>query len=127
MTDHVTQPREEGVDITRVVDQDPELVAAETRDRVLRVQLVEQAVRELDEHRVAAVVPERVVDVLESIEVDDRDRERRGALLHARECVGDSALEQAAVRKLGQRVVLGQERVELDLPAQARDSPTARS
>ena len=118
LTDHVAQPSEARVDLTRVVDQDPELVAAETRDRVPDVQLVEQSVRELDEHRVAAVVPERVVDVLESIEVDDRDRERRLPVFHAHERVGDSPLEQPAVRELGQRVVLGEERVELHLPAQ---------
>ena len=43
---------------------------------------------------------------------------RRRPFFHPAQCIGDPALEQSTVRQLGQRIVLGEEGVELYLAAQ---------
>ena len=117
LADHVADASEERVDLGRVVDEDPELVTAQSGDRVAVVQLVDQTARELGENHVTVVVTERVVDLLESIDVDDRDRKRGAPTRHAVQRICDSPMEQPPVRELRQRVVLGKERVQGHLPA----------
>ena len=56
--------------------QDGELVTAEARDDVAGSQDAAQPVRERREQAVADFVAERVVDDLETVEVDEEDRER---------------------------------------------------
>ena len=83
----------------------PELVAAEPRQKILGVAEVPEAARDLLQHLVAGGVPERVVHLLEAVDVHgvDRDRapERYGLVevLH----------EARAVQEPGQRVVIGEE------------------
>ena len=79
-------------------DEDDELVAAVARDQVVGADNASKPRRDLDEHLVAHVVTERVVDVLEVVEVDER--EDRGLARRARlfERVG----ERAAVEQLRQ-------------------------
>ena len=57
--------------------QQRELVAAETRDEPGVADDIAQARPELGEQAVARVVAERVVELLEAVEVDHRHRERR--------------------------------------------------
>ncbi len=52
-------------------DQDHELVAAEAGDEVAGAHDSSEPRRDLDEHRVADLVTERVVDVLEVVEIDE--------------------------------------------------------
>ena len=56
-----------------VVQQQAELVAAEARDRVGRPDGLAESRRDARQQLVAGVVPERVVDLLEVIEVDEQD------------------------------------------------------
>ena len=57
------------------VEHDGELVAAEPRQRVARAQRLLQARAELAQHLVAGVVAERVVELLEAVEVDQQQRD----------------------------------------------------
>ena len=59
------------------LQQHGELVAAEPADRVVDARAVADPRGHRDEHRVAAGVAERVVDVLEAVEVDQHERPRR--------------------------------------------------
>jgi hypothetical protein len=56
-------------------DQDRELVAAKPRDQVVRAHAVADALRRFLQQLVAGRVAERVVDVLEAVEVEEHDRE----------------------------------------------------
>ena len=84
-----------------------ELVAAQAGDHLAVAQALAQRVGDLADQLVAGAVAERVVDVLEQVDVD----QHRGA---ARAVAGDVvdvalelALERAAVEQAGQRVVVG--------------------
>ena len=66
-----------------------------------------QAPRDLLQHRVALGVAERVVDVLEVVEVEEDHRERRAAAPAARQRLLDAVAQQHAVREAGERVVAG--------------------
>ena len=57
-------------------EQQPELVAAEARDGVRRANCVAHAPAHFDQQLVAGRVAQRVVDLLEAIEVHQRDREQ---------------------------------------------------
>ena len=83
---------------------DAELVAAETGDRVTRAERVAESTGDPDEQLVPVGVPEGVVDVLEAVEVDQRDRaERRRPHLGQ---LRDPAREHPAVRQAGELVEL---------------------
>ena len=62
--------------VVRRLHQDDELVAAEARDQILGAHDPAQPRADLDEHLVADVVAEGVVDVLEVVEVDEREDRR---------------------------------------------------
>ena len=97
--------REEAVVLGGLRQQQAELVTAESRCGVRRPQCTLQAHAELLEQLVAGPVPERVVDLLEPIEIQHHDREARAVPL----CLGDRALdavvEEQPVRQAGQRIV----------------------
>ena len=57
------------------VEHDRELVAAEPRERVAGPQRLLQARADLAQHLVAGRVPERVVELLEAVEVDQQQRD----------------------------------------------------
>ena len=82
--------------------QQRELVAAEARDQPGVAHRLLQARAELGQQPVAGVVAERVVELLEAVEVDHRDRERRVAV--APSSAVEPLVEQAAVREPGQLV-----------------------
>ena len=86
--------------------QHHELIAAEARERVLGAQQLRQPPRHLDEHAIAAVVAEAVVDRLEVVDVDEEDRHlpaRRP--LQALERHPEAVEEQRAVGQVGERIV----------------------
>ena len=58
--------------------QDRELVAAEAGDGVAVADAVLQAPGELDQQQIADVVAERVVDLLEAVEIEQQQRQRVG-------------------------------------------------
>src|SRR5216684_1308861 len=89
-----------------VLEQDGELVAAQTRHGVARPQTVGQPPPHLGQQLVAARVPEAVVDDLEAIHVEEEDGEAVlvPALLQ-REPVGEAIHEERAVGQAGERVV----------------------
>gem|GEM_PF-4438951 len=92
----------------RTAEDDGELVAAEPGDDALAVDRRTQPVADLDEHRIARAVTERIVDGLEAIEIEDEEREfllprdRRG------NAGGERRVESGAVGKAGQRVAIGE-------------------
>ena len=89
--------------------QDDELVAAEPSQHVLRADLLAQALRELDQQLIAGSVAERVVDVLEMIDVEEgqRDVAAGRAGIDGR---GDQVPQLRAVRQPGENVVIGEPR-----------------
>src|SRR5260370_734405 len=74
-----------------------ELVAAQTRDGVRRAQRAAEASGHLLQQAVAAVVTERVVDVLESIEVEKEDPEHLLVAPGCEQRLPQAVAEQAAV------------------------------
>ena len=75
-----------------------------------------QTVGDLLQQEIAGRVAERVVDLLEAVEVDQHHRDLRVGRALPREHVGESLLEQDAVREPGEIVVQG-------FVAQAVDEP----
>ena len=60
-----------------VVEQDGELVATDARERIAGAQAVLEPARGRDQELVAGLVPEAVIDRLETIEVEVENRELR--------------------------------------------------
>ena len=104
--------------VGEVLQQHRELVAAEPRDGVPRAQRGLQPARDLDQQVVADEVPERVVDDLEAVEVEEQHRRALASFLRhvAAHGVLEAVQEQHAVRQAGQRVV---QRVVLELGLRA--------
>ena len=69
--------------VGHVGQQNRELVAADPRDRVLRTQPTLDSTGDLLEERVADQVPERVVDVLEAVDVEKQTPRPAGSLIFA--------------------------------------------
>ena len=88
-----------------VLEQDHELVAAEARRGVRGADAGGEARGGLAEQLVARGVAERVVDVLEHVEVDEEDRRLGLRARGAGEGVLEPVHEQQAVRQAGERVV----------------------
>ncbi len=85
--------------------QDRELVAAQSCDRVaVAEQRLQPGPDHLQQH-VAGVVPQRVVDLLETVEVDDHHAHRFAVAPRRQDRLADPILEEPAVRQAGQRVV----------------------
>ena len=109
-----------GAAVGYAVEQDRELVAAEPGERVAAAQDGLQAARDLDQQLVAVVVPERVVDLLEAIEVDQQHRAEPVA---AQGALG-AAMQERAVGQVGERVV---QRLVAQLARGARHDPVERA
>src|SRR6185503_1328242 len=67
------------------------------------------AMRRLAQHGVAGAVAERIVDLLEAVQVDHHYRDARIAALREKHRLAQAVVEQAAVGQAGQRVVIGEE------------------
>jgi hypothetical protein len=85
--------------------QDAELVSPEAGDRVVRAQGVVETGRELFQQRIAGVVAERVVDLLEAVEVHHQHGDAAALALRRQDRLLDAVAEERAVREPGQRVV----------------------
>ena len=95
-------------EIGRARQQDRELVAAQPGDGVGRAQRPLQARPDFGQQQIAELMAERVVDVLEAVEVEQQDRHVVTGALRASDGVLDPVVEQGAVGQGGQRVVQGQ-------------------
>src|SRR5690606_15785111 len=82
------------------LEQHPELVAAEPRERIAPANLRLQQRADLLQQLVARAVTARVVDDLELVEVDMQDRVRRLPRLRALQSPFEPTLELAAVHEL---------------------------
>ena len=98
-------------------EDDRELVAAEAGYRVARARRRGDALGDLAQEQVAVQVPERVVDLLEVVEIDQQHRD----LVAAGDTVGqrlvDALAQQVTVRQTRERVV---QRAVLELDRLAR-------
>jgi hypothetical protein len=86
-------------------EQDGELVAAETGDRVAFPDDVPEPPCQLDQQEVARLVPERVVDLLEAVEVEEHHRRRVPVASGGREGLAEAVAEERSVRERGEGVV----------------------
>ena len=87
------------------VEDDRELVAAETCDGVTVTDDVPKAGRHVDEESITCFVTEGVVDHLEPVEVAEQDRDRCGRASGSGQCVFEAVTKQCSVRKTGEVVV----------------------
>ena len=104
-------------------DDQPELVAAEARDRVARAQRQLQADRDLDQEAVALLVAEGVVDLLELVEVEQHHRELVAGSRRTADRVLGAVVEEHTVREARQTVVQRDLLRRRDLSAQAAHEP----
>ena len=106
----VEHPRDPAPDLlgrARARQQHRELVAAEAGEDVVGPQDAAQARADLGEHGVAGVVAERVVELLEAVDVDDQQRQRLVAFARAGQVRAQLAAELAAVGQAGELVGRG--------------------
>ena len=90
-----------------VGEEEDELIAAKTADRVIATYAVLHALADHLEQFVAGVVAEAVVDQLEAVEVDEGDRDAAVVALRLQDGLVEALADQAAVRQAGQVVVVG--------------------
>ena len=90
------------------LEQHGELIAAEARHGVRGARRLDDALRDRLQQAVAGVVAERIVDVLEVVEVEEHDRDEALAALRQGERVLHAVAEQVAVRQQRQRIVEGE-------------------
>ena len=83
--------------------EDGELVTAQPRHEVAFADSAAETSRDLDEQQVTDMMAERVVDLLEVVEVEQHDRKR--ALVEVDTGLAQAREEQRAVGQAGQRVV----------------------
>ena len=87
--------------------QDGEFVATQPCDRVALAEKLRQPNGKFADQAVARMMPERIVDMLEAVEIEHHHRDAR-ALLRAGDGVVQPILEQRPVRQSGQHVVESQ-------------------
>ena len=92
-------------DLGRAVGQDDrELVAAEARHSVGLAQHLDETEGRLAQHGIARSVAERVVDLLEPVEVDQHHGRGRVLTLRLRQRLREAILEEASIRQPGEHV-----------------------
>ena len=87
------------------VDEDDELVAAHSSNRVHVAQGRGQPLRDRLQQPVAGAVAKRVVDVLEAVEVEVERCAQRSVAVVSRDELPDSIQDQDSIRQSGQRIV----------------------
>ncbi len=101
----------DGHDVLPVVEfrkQDDELVAAQPRHGVAVAQAALEAIGDFLQQLVAGLVAQRVVDLLESIQVQEQHREPPVVAMGLVDGLDEQLAEQAAVGQAGQPVVIGE-------------------
>ena len=88
-----------------LLEEDGELVPAESGRGVVAAQARAEPARDLDEQLVAGCVTEAVVDRLEVVDIEEEQRQVGPVALRANERVLDAVGEQRAVRQTGEGVV----------------------
>ncbi len=83
--------------VGQVLEHDHELVARDAREHVAFAQRPTDAPRELLQERVAHAVAERVVHVLEVVEVEEHHRHAPEGAARARERGGEAVVEEHGV------------------------------
>ena len=96
--------RPEHVGIVEVLDDHHELVAAEAGEQVGLAQRGGERPRHVLQQLVADAVAQRVVDVLEAVEVDEQHADAPPRPARLRDRLRQSLVQQQAVRQAGQRV-----------------------
>ena len=89
----------------RLVEQERELVAAEASQRVCGPDRLRETRRNHLQQLVAGAVTERVVDLLEAVEVDEENRETISGTRGARERLLEPVAEERTVGEPGEAVV----------------------
>jgi hypothetical protein len=82
-----------------------EFVARVTRDGVRRAHAAAQAFGHRHQHRVADGMAERIVDVLEAIQIDEQHREHFAGAVRFLDRELESIVEQQTVRQTGQCIL----------------------
>jgi len=90
-----------------------ELVPAQPRHGIGLAHRIAEAFRDLDEQRIAGVVPERVVHALEAVEIDEHQGAQSHRLSLGVQQPGQPLQHDAPVVQAGQRIAFG---LLLDLP-----------
>ena len=98
-TDHL-------VTVGEVLEDDPELVATEASGTVRLAEAASQRLGRGLEQRVTGRVPERVVDELEVVEVDEQHGETTAVALDPGHRLLEPVLEEGPVAEPGERVVV---------------------
>ena len=96
------------VRIVVILDQRQELIAADTRDRVLFAQRLLHACRAGAQHVVASFMAEGIIDVLETIQIEKQDRNLVVLAFGMRQRLVQMLDEQEAVWQAGQFIVMRQ-------------------
>ena len=89
------------------VHQHCELVAAEARNALRARHGAQQPLADLAQHVIADAVSQRVVDVLEAVEVHHEDRQRPSVARSARS-PAEQIGELGTVGKIGERILVGE-------------------
>ena len=97
-----------GLLLARARQQHGELVAGQASEVIGRAQALLHRARRVHQHAVADGVPERVVQLLEAIQVEHQQRAARVLAAARSEVVGQRRQERPAVRQTGQLVDLGE-------------------
>jgi hypothetical protein len=93
----------------QIGQQQKVLVAALTTDRIGASHLPFQALGDGDEHAVAGVVPEEIIDRLEAVNIEHHQRHLGSHPVGEGDRLLQTVLQQELVRQAGQGVVVGQE------------------
>ncbi len=91
--------------LAEVLEHDHEFVAPETGNRIPLAHAAAQPLADLLQQAIAHVVPERVVERLEIVEIDEQQRALALAAHARRDGYPQTIVQQAAVRQAGQRVI----------------------
>ena len=99
-------PRELAL-VADLAEEHGELLAAPARDAVVRPDRVAQAAGDLDQHAVAGAVAERVVDLLEVVEVEEHEAALVAGLERERDVLAEREPVVRAGDDVGARLLLG--------------------
>ena len=87
---------------------DDEFVAAEPRHDVALAHAGQKALGNLDEQQIAGVMPQGIVDDLETVHVDEHDRQLPVLAAGSEQGLSQPGFEVVAVEEAGQRIVPGE-------------------
>ena len=88
--------------------QEQEIIGAEPCHGIAPTHGADQTLADRAQDLIAAREPERIVDQLEAVEVEDHDREQLLAAPRPLDRLGQTVIEQQAVGQAGQRIVVGE-------------------